>query len=127
MSSVTNKIIIDLDGTLCPLKREGEDYFELEPVWSVVEKMKEYRERGFGICLYTARHMRTCEGDVVEITKNYSAPLENWLNKYGIPYDEIVFGKPWPGPEGFYVDDRTIRPSEFVELSSDEVRKLVSP
>ena len=34
-------------------------------------------------------------------------------------------GKPWPGRGGFYVDDRSIRPSEFMALSYEQILELV--
>ena len=49
-----------------------------------------------------------------------------WLDKYKIPYDEIRVGKPWCGFNGFYVDDQTIRPDEFVNLSLKEIKKIIN-
>lgn len=43
------------------------------------------------------------------------------MPKDKIPYDEIVYGKVWPGHKRFYVDDRTIRPSEFLKYTPDEL------
>ena len=45
------------------------------------------------------------------------------LEKWEIPYDEIVYGKVWPGHKGFYVDDRTIRPDEFMKYTPEELEK----
>ncbi|HFM3195463.1 TPA: capsular biosynthesis protein, partial [Escherichia coli] len=42
-----------------------------------------------------------------------------------IPYDEIIVGKPWCGTNGFYVDDKAIRPSEFISLSETEIAELL--
>ena len=49
----------------------------------------------------------------------------DWLDKHNVPYDEIYVGKPWCGFEGFYVDDKAIRPSEFVNLSYSEIMELL--
>jgi capsule biosynthesis phosphatase len=49
-----------------------------------------------------------------------------WLDKHDIPYDEILVGKPWCGNEGFYVDDRAVRPSEFAAMSFKEVTELLA-
>lgn len=49
--------------------------------------------------------------------------LTAWLEKWEIPYDEIVYGKVWPGHKGFYVDDRTIRPDEFMKYTPEELEK----
>ena len=47
-----------------------------------------------------------------------------WLKKWDIPYDEIVYGKVWPGHKGFYVDDRTIRPNEFLSCNIEELERI---
>ena len=44
-----------------------------------------------------------------------------WLEKYDVPYDEIYFGKPWCGINGFYVDDKSIRPDEFINSNYEEI------
>lgn len=33
----------------------------------------------------------------------------------------FFYGKPWPGHKGFYVDDRTVRPDEFLTRSVEEL------
>jgi capsule biosynthesis phosphatase len=50
--------------------------------------------------------------------------LLKWLEKWSIPYDEIVYGKVWPGHHGFYVDDRTIRPNEFLQYDVEELDEI---
>ena len=50
----------------------------------------------------------------------------SWLEKHNVPYDEIHVGKPWCGFNGFYVDDKSIRPSEFVSLSYEEIMVLLA-
>ena len=47
-----------------------------------------------------------------------------WLDEHGVPYDEIWMGKPWPGRDGFYVDDRTVRPREFLNNSLEELAAI---
>jgi capsule biosynthesis phosphatase len=49
--------------------------------------------------------------------------LLEWLAKWNVPYDEILFGKPWPGRKGFYIDDRTVRPDEFLSLTETEIHR----
>jgi capsule biosynthesis phosphatase len=48
-----------------------------------------------------------------------------WLRRHDVPYDELHIGKPWCGEDGFYVDDRAVRPSEFLSKSYEELRALV--
>ena len=56
--------------------------------------------------------MRTYNGDINKILKYTKPVLETWLRKWEIPYDEVIYGKPYPGKEGFYVDDKTLRPDK---------------
>lgn len=118
-------LVVDLDGTLCPIKRADEKYEELKPYDNVVEKLKEYKKEGFRILIFTARQMRTHEGNLGLINVHTSRMTMNWLDKWNIPYDEIIFGKPWPGKGGFYIDDRAIRPDEFLKYSEDELNKML--
>ena len=120
-----NTIIVDVDGTLCELKSPEQSYSDAKPIWKVVEKLREMKDSGFYIVLHTARNMRTYEGNLGKINK-YTAPiLHDWLTFWNIPYDEIYFGKIWPGQGGFYIDDRTVRPSEFLTLEPDSLAELV--
>jgi len=118
-------IVIDIDGTLCPIKKKTENYEDLIPFKSVIKKIEEYRSNGFYIILFTARNMRTYDGNLGLINAKTSKKLILWLEKHNIIYDEIYFGKPWPGEGGFYVDDRTIRPSEVIKLSYEEINQLL--
>ena len=42
-----------------------------------------------------------------------------------VPFDEIHVGKPWCGDDGFYVDDKAVRPSEFHSMSYEDLRRLL--
>ncbi len=109
-----DSIIFDIDGTICPIKTKDEEYSDLIPYKEMVEKMKELKKMGYKIILFTSRNMRTYNGDIDKINKYTKPILIKWLRKWDIPYDELIFGKPWPGPKGYYVDDRTIRPKELL-------------
>ena len=91
----------------------------------MVENLKQYKEKGFYIILYTSRQMNTYSGNVGQIVKNTGKILFEWLEKHDIPYDEIHFGKPWCGVNGFYIDDKAVRPKEFLENSYEEILKLI--
>lgn len=92
----------------------------------MVALLREYRDAGFYIILTTSRSMRTYEGNIGRILANTAPVLFDWLARHAIPYDEIHFGKPWPGHGGFYVDDRAIRPSEFRSLTFDQITELLA-
>lgn len=117
------KLVVDLDGTLT--NNDTSDYRQVSPNIDLINKLKEYKEQGFLITIFTARNMRTYEGNIGKINI-YTLPLiTEWLDKYEVPYDEVIVGKPWCGSEGFYIDDKAIRPSEFVNLSAEEVYALL--
>lgn len=118
-------IIMDIDGTLCEIKRREQDYLDIKPKGKVLNKLKQMKEQGFYIILYTARQMRTYEGNLGKINANTGKKIFQWLEKFEVPFDEIYFGKPWCGKNGFYVDDKAIRPSEFEKLSYEEILTLL--
>lgn len=115
--------IFDIDGTLCPIKQEGERYENLIPYAQMVEKLRWYHDKGAKIVLFTSRNMNTYNGNLAKINAHTAKILLAWLEKWDIPYDEILYGKPWPGKNGFYVDDRTIRPNEFLGMELEEMEQ----
>lgn len=117
------KIIIDLDGTLT-IDSECE-YSEKPLNIEVLEACIQYKKMGFDIIIQTSRNMRTYSGNIGKINVNTLPGIISWLEKHGVPYDEIYVGKPWCGFDGFYVDDKAIRPSEFTSLSYDEIKALL--
>ncbi len=116
--------VFDIDGTLCPIKKKDEKYEDLVPYSEMIEKLRYYKENGAKIVLYTSRNMNSYNGNIGLINKNTAVILSEWLKKWDIPYDEIVYGKVWPGHKGFYVDDRTVRPDEFLKYMPDELDKI---
>ncbi|HAI8596555.1 TPA: capsular biosynthesis protein [Escherichia coli] len=118
------KLIVDIDMTLT--KGKGvmgyEDAILNE---EMVEKLREYKNDGFTIVLNTSRNMNSYNNNVGLINKNTLPIIISWLNANNIPYDEIYVGKPWCGHEGFYIDDKAIRPSEFINKSYEEIIELL--
>ena len=117
------RLIFDLDDTLCTT--QNGDYANAQPITEVVEKLKEYHRQGFTIVINTSRNMRTYQGNIGAINKNTLPIITEWLDRHDIPYDELYVGKPWCGFEGFYVDDKAIRPDELVKLSYAEICQLL--
>lgn len=113
--------VFDIDGTICPIKKTNEKYEDLIPYGNIVDKIRYYKNNGANIILFTSRNMNSYNGNIGVINKNTAKILLKWLDKWSIPYDEIIYGKPWPGHKGFYVDDRTIRPDEFLEKNIEEL------
>ena len=124
MNNNNNKIIIDLDDTICSTKNG--DYENSIPKEKVIKKIKDYKKLGFEIIIYTSRNMRTYKGNVDLIKANTLPIIIKWLEKFDVPYDQIIVGKPWPSFGGFYVDDKAIRPDEFVNLTYSEIQKITN-
>jgi capsule biosynthesis phosphatase len=118
-------VVLDVDGTLCEKKGPSQSYDLVAPVADVVARLREYRSNGFYIILATSRNMNTYDGNVGLITANTAKTLMAWLDRHEIPYDELYVGKPWPGRGGFLVDDKAVRPDEFVKLSYEDILAIV--
>jgi len=121
----TGTLVVDVDGTLCDIRKSGESYADVAPRHDIICKLAEYQQKGYRILLFTARNMNTYKNNVGEINKHTAPVLLEWLAKWEVPYDEILFGKPWPRKRGFYIDDRSIRPDEFLRLSEEEIQQLL--
>ena len=110
------RICIDLDGVVCRLREAGQTYAELEPVAGAVEKLRALKAAGHYIILSTARHMKTCEGNVGLVVARQGAVTLDWLNRHGVEYDEIHFGKPHAQ---IYIDDNALRFESWAEIAGD--------
>ncbi len=117
------RLVIDIDNTICTTI-DG-DYLNSTPNKAVIKKIFEYQKAGFQIVFFTSRNMKTHNKNLGKINAHTLPIIIDWLNKFKIPYDEIHVGKPWCGTEGFYVDDKAIRPSEFIELEYKEIMEIL--
>ena len=117
------RLIVDLDHTLS-ITTNG-DYVNSKPISPMIETLVKYKELGFEIVINSSRNMRTYGNNVGKINVHTLPNIVEWLNKHEIPYDEVYIGKPWCGFEGFYIDDKSIRPSEFLNYSYDEIEELL--
>jgi len=118
------KLIVDLDGTIT--KGDTSDYRNVSPNLDVIEKLRIYKNLGYEVIIQTARNMRTYEGNVGKINIHTLPIITEWLDRHEVPYDEIHVGKPWCGFKGFYVDDRAVRPSEFTQMTPQEIEELIA-
>lgn len=114
-----------MDGTLCPIRKPEESYSDILPYPEMISLLREYRNRGFYIILFSSRNMNSFNGNVGRIVAVTGKQMFEWLDRHHIPYDELHLGKPWPGRGGFYVDDKAIRPDEFLKLSYDEILAVI--
>lgn len=116
------RLIFDLDHTLC--FADSGDYENATENVAAIEKLREYKENGYEIVISTSRNVRTYSGNVGKINAFTLPKIVSWLTERNIPFDEIYIAKPWCGEQGFYVDDKAIRPDEFVNFSYEEIAEL---
>jgi len=114
------RIVIDLDGVICPIKKSDQTYSDLKPLPGAVERLRELKKAGHYIIIMTARHMATCESNVGKVMKKMGKLTFDWLDYYGIEYDEVYFGK----PNGeIYIDDRAVRFSSWDKITANVIEK----
>ncbi len=113
--AVTNKLIkpkplrwiFDLDQTLVSLPKIRNDYSTVEPLIEKIKFLRHLYETGHYIIIHTARHMKTCNGDIELAKSKIGKITEDTLHKFNIPYHELVYGKPYGD---VYVDDKSTNP-----------------
>ena len=95
------RIVFDLDGVICELKKPSESYADVIPKSDIIEKMRDLKQDGHYLIIHTGRHMRTCDGDVSKVIEKIGKITEDWLEKWKVPYDELIFDtSPY-----IYIDD----------------------
>lgn len=112
------RICIDLDGVICRLRLPGQTYEELEPVPGAIERLRELKAAGHYLIICTARHMKTCDGNIGRVVARQGAVTLNWLARHGIEYDEIHFGKPHAH---VYIDDNALRFTNWNDIDGSSL------
>ena len=114
------RIVIDLDGTICTIKKRDQSYADVTLIPGAKERLKEMRKQGHYIIIQSARNMATCDSNVGKVMKNIGKITLEWLERNGIEYDEIYFGKP---NAEVYIDDRAIRFTTWKNLDEDTLKE----
>lgn len=96
------RICFDLDNTLVTYPKIHNDYSSVEPIKKNIEYLRYLKKIGNEIIIYTARRMKTNNGNIGKINADIGKITFDTLNKFDIPYDEIYFGKPYAD---VYIDD----------------------
>ena len=110
--------IVDIDGTVCK-SHSGMDYSKAEPIWPVIDRIAQLHTEGNRIVLFTARGMKTYKGNLMALELKVRPVLTTWLERYKVQYHELILAKPW-GENVTYVDDKAIRPDEFIQGKTPE-------
>mgnify|MGYP000553025221 CR=1 FL=1 len=118
-------IVCDIDGTLTLGREPDQSYAEVGLCMPMREKLCDLKSQGYWIILYSSRNMRTHQGNLGLIHRHTAPVLIDWLQRHDVPFDELHLGKPWCGHDGFYVDDRAVRPKEFLQKTPEELEQLL--
>ena len=110
------KICIDLDGTVCSLRQPHETYADVTPLPGAREKLAALKAAGHYLILMTARHMATCNSNTGLVVARQGKTLFDWLEKHGIAFDEVWFGKPHAD---VYIDDNALRFESWSAIDGD--------
>mmetsp|Transcript_13985 Transcript_13985/g.23863 ORF Transcript_13985/g.23863 Transcript_13985/m.23863 type:complete len:506 (+) Transcript_13985:1-1518(+) len=110
------RFCFDLDGTLVTFPDVSRDYTSVRPIESNIKLARELHAAGHTIIIQTARRMKTHGGNVAAVIADIGKLTIETLEKYDIPYDELIFGKPHAD---VYVDDNAIHAQEIGWLRED--------
>lgn len=102
---------IDFDGTICKKQPYGDGTIYSKPNEGASEVIGNLKKAGYNIVVFTVRLHPKFGGDLEWKKKQ----IEDWLNKYQIPFDEITNNK----PEAMaYIDDKAIRFTNWEDISN---------
>lgn len=107
ISSKKMRICFDLDNTLVTYPETPGDYSTVKPIKKMIDLLHFFKQQGHEIIIYTARRMETHKSNVGKVIKDIAIVTLSTLEKFGIEYDEIIFGKPIAD---IYIDDRAMNP-----------------
>lgn len=91
MAKKSFSIVFDLDGVLC---EETKPYSKAKPIEEGIYLLNFFKRKGYKIIIYTSRRKKD-----EKLTKQ-------WLKKYQIKYDKLIFNKP---KADLYIDDKAFR------------------
>lgn len=106
-------VAIDIDNTICTSIRRfhPEDILKVKPRPKILKIIKELKQRGHKILIFTRRN--ACGKGARKLTIQ-------WLKKHKIPYDKLITNKPH---FDILIDDKSFNPhqSKFINSTSVEV------
>ena len=94
------RLCFDLDGTICP-NVEEQEYMTVEPFIGAKDVINTLKNAGHTIIIHTARD------------EKWKSITEFWLQDRGIPYDELILGKPFAN---IYIDNKGYRFTKWSDI-----------
>ncbi|MDM8559896.1 hypothetical protein [Candidatus Parabeggiatoa sp. HSG14] len=107
-----NILCLDFDDTI---RNRSNDL----PISGVGEVLSKLQKKGYRIVISSARINVKMWGELVHFRID---DIKNWLDKYDIPYDDVVAYKP---VADLYIDDKGYRFEGDWEKTYNDVQKLL--
>ena len=118
------RICFDLDNTLVTFPTIINDYTSVKPIEKNINFLKYLKSFGNIIIIYTARRMKTHNGNIGKVSSDIGKITFDTLDKFDIPYDEIYFGKPHAD---FYIDDLALNCFDDLEKELGYYNHKIKP
>ena len=106
------RFCFDLDNTLVSYPEIEGDYGSVKPLQKNIDFLNFLHSQGHTIIVHTARRMKTHSGNVGKVQSDIGKITFDTLDRFGIKYDEIYFGKPYAH---FYIDDLSVKAFDDLE------------
>ena len=97
-------ICFDIDNVICKTNTT-KNYSKSVPIKKNIKVINEAYNNGFNIILYTARYMGRYNGNVSKVKKHIRPFTLKQLEKWGVQYHKIYFGKP---SFDLFIDDKSL-------------------
>ena len=120
---ITNRIIVDFDGTICGFKFP--DVGPPEP--GVRKALQQLKDDGFEIVVHSCRTGTYWNGKNDSNNRlHHIAVITNFLVEHKIPYDALLFDKSMDKPiADFYIDDKGVSYRGNWDTVISEIRNRV--
>jgi capsule biosynthesis phosphatase len=118
------RFCFDLDNTLVTFPTINGDYSSVMPIQENINFVNYLKHMGHIIIIYTARRMKTHQNCVGKVLKDIGKLTFDTLEKFGIIYDEIYFGKP---QADFYIDDLGVNCFDDLEKELGFYQTKINP
>lgn len=93
--------VFDIDGTIC--NNTNGNYISAIPYIDRIKIINKLFDDGNKIIFFTARGMKTYDGNIEKVYHIYHNFTIEQLNNWGVKYHKLLLGKP---SADVYVDDR---------------------
>ena len=98
------RICFDLDNTLVTYPTIPGDYSSVKPITEKIQLLNKLKSEGHEIIIHTDRRKQTLQEASI---KDIALITIQTLERFNIPYDELIFGKP---SADIYIDHRAMNP-----------------